>query len=170
MQAKLVQPVNPVPEIPGEVRWFLDYFVYVLQNSAAKLHNLSIESVVSSDNVATDCDVYILMAVYGDLYGHVGFSMRERVALDLTEIILQTPQDFFCNAIGDCLGEIINLIAGNIAAHAASQNITINISPPSIFYKTQPPALIVGSGGGVQARIKSECGQFTLEIFLRKAA
>jgi CheY-specific phosphatase CheX len=108
-----------------------------------------------------------MLTIRGDLFGHVGLGMSERTALDIVEILTEKPQDYFSNDIGDCLGEIVNQISGNIATHSAQKHLKLIISPPAIYYKTGYPRLIENNEEGWEFNIKSELGVFYLLIFLK---
>ena len=77
-------------------------------------------------------DISGIIGLSGEVSGAVAISMKDLTACQITEIITRKEHDAVDNKVTDAIGEIINIISGNVKKHFEDK-LRIKISLPSII-------------------------------------
>lgn len=77
-------------------------------------------------------DISGVIGLSGEVKGAVAISLLEETSLKITEILTQEKHEYIDEFVTDALGEIINIIAGNVKKHLESL-FKIKISLPTII-------------------------------------
>ena len=87
---------------------------------------------VSKDEFETIWDVSGIIGLSGEANGAVAISLKEETAFKLTTILTGKEYTFVDNEVTDVLGEIVNIITGNVK-NVFEKKHRIKISMPSII-------------------------------------
>ncbi|MCL2809851.1 MAG: chemotaxis protein CheX [Treponema sp.] len=87
---------------------------------------------VSKDEFETIWDISGIIGLSGEANGAVALSLKEPTAIDLTKILTGSEHDSIDKFVTDAMGEIINIIAGNVK-NVFEKKHRIKISMPSII-------------------------------------
>ena len=86
---------------------------------------------VSRDEYETNWDISGVIGLSGEASGAVAISMNDTTAIEVTKILTGQEHDSIDADVTDAVGEIINIIAGNVKKHF-EEELRIKISLPSI--------------------------------------
>jgi chemotaxis protein CheX len=106
-------------------------------------------------NAVTDWDISAIIGLTGEARGAVVISMKKALAVKLADILTGTRHQDLDGEVVDAIGEIVNIIAGNVKKHL-EETFKLIISLPTIV-QGQQHAIKWPSG---QARII--CIPFTI--------
>ena len=87
---------------------------------------------VSKDEFESIWDLSGIIGLSGDANGAVAISLKENTAFRLTKILTGNEHDSIDRFVTDAIGEIINIIAGNVK-NVFEKKHRIKISMPSII-------------------------------------
>ncbi|MCL2443246.1 MAG: chemotaxis protein CheX [Treponema sp.] len=87
---------------------------------------------VSKDEFETIWDVSGIIGLSGEAHGAVAISLKEKTAFSLTKILTGDEHTTIDRFVTDAMGEIINIIAGNVK-NVFEKKHRIKISMPSII-------------------------------------
>jgi len=87
---------------------------------------------VSKDEFETIWDVSGLIGLSGEAHGAVAISLKEETAFRLTNILTGKEYTTVDKEVTDMLGEVVNIIAGNVK-NVFEKKHRIKISMPSII-------------------------------------
>jgi chemotaxis protein CheX len=82
-------------------------------------------------NAPHEWDVSAVIGLTGEARGAVVISMKEPLALKLTDILTGTPHSNLDDEVIDAIGEIVNIVAGN-AKRGLEESFRLVISLPTI--------------------------------------
>jgi chemotaxis protein CheX len=83
-------------------------------------------------NSVDDWDISAVIGLTGEARGAVVISMKQELALKLTDTLTQTKHHSLDDEVADAIGEIINIIAGN-AKKGLEESFRLVISLPTII-------------------------------------
>ena len=86
---------------------------------------------VSKDEYATNWDISGIIGLSGEVSGAVVISMKEETAFNVTKTLTGTEHTSIDVDVTDAVGEIINIIAGNVKKNF-EEELRIKISLPTI--------------------------------------
>ena len=86
---------------------------------------------VAKDEYETNWDISGIIGLSGEASGAVAISMKDITAYKVTKILTGTEHDFIDSDVTDAVGEIINIIAGNVKRDF-EEELRIKISLPTI--------------------------------------
>ena len=86
---------------------------------------------VTKDEYEKIWDISGLIGLSGEVAGAVAISMNDQTALRITKILTGKDHSAFDTDVTDAIGEIINIIAGNVKKDF-EEELRIKISLPSI--------------------------------------
>ena len=86
---------------------------------------------VSKDEYESNCDISGIIGLSGEASGAVAISMKDKTALEVTKILTGTEHTKIDADVTDAVGEIINIIAGNVKKDF-EEELRIKISLPTI--------------------------------------
>ena len=86
---------------------------------------------ISKDEYETNWDISGIIGLSGEASGAVSISMKARTAFDVTEKLTGQAHNSFDSDVTDAVGEIINIIAGNVKK-SFEEDLKIRISIPTI--------------------------------------
>ena len=86
---------------------------------------------VAKDEHESDWDISGVIGLSGEVGGAVAISLKEKTALKVTAILTGSEYKTIDADVTDAVGEIINIIAGNVKKHF-EDNLRIKISLPTI--------------------------------------
>ncbi|MCL2721182.1 MAG: chemotaxis protein CheX [Treponema sp.] len=87
---------------------------------------------VSKDEFESIWDISGIIGLSGEANGAVALSLKEATAIGLTKILTGNEHDSIDKFVTDAMGEIINIIAGNVK-NVFEKKHRIKISMPSII-------------------------------------
>ena len=87
---------------------------------------------VSKDEFETIWDISGIIGLSGDAYGAVAISLKEETAFELTKILTGNEHTTVDRYVTDAMGEIINIIAGNVK-NIYEKKHRIKITMPTII-------------------------------------
>jgi len=87
---------------------------------------------VAKDEHETDWDISGVIGLSGEVGGAVAISLKEATALQVTTLLTGVKHKAIDDDVTDAVGEIINIIAGNVKKHF-EDNLRIKISLPTII-------------------------------------
>ena len=80
----------------------------------------------------TNWDISGIIGLSGETYGAVAISMKEATAFRITDFLTGEKHSEIDADVTDAIGELINIIAGNVKKHF-EEDLRIKISLPSII-------------------------------------
>lgn len=86
---------------------------------------------MARDTEKTDWDISGIIGLSGQASGAVAISMRDSIAFEITRTLTGTEHTSFDEDVIDAVGEIINIITGNVKKEF-EQSLKTRISLPSI--------------------------------------
>ncbi|MCL2231100.1 MAG: chemotaxis protein CheX [Treponema sp.] len=87
---------------------------------------------VSKDEFETIWDISGIIGLSGEAHGAVAISLKEETAFRLTSILTGKEYSVIDKEVTDMLGEVVNIIAGNVK-NVFEKKHRIKISMPSII-------------------------------------
>jgi chemotaxis protein CheX len=82
-------------------------------------------------NMAMDWDISAIIGLTGEARGAVVMSMKKKLAIKLTDLLTGTRHDDLDDEVVDAVGEIVNIIAGNVKKNL-EEAFKLIISLPTI--------------------------------------
>ena len=86
---------------------------------------------VEKDEYVSNWDISGIIGLSGEAHGAVAISLREATACQITEILTRSKHNSFDSDVTDAVGEIINIIAGNVKK-VFEEEFRVKISLPTI--------------------------------------
>jgi chemotaxis protein CheX len=86
---------------------------------------------VAKDEYETSWDISGVIGLSGEASGAVAISLKDVTAFQVTKILTGKNHDFFDTDVTDAVGEIINIIAGNVKKYF-EEELRVKISLPTI--------------------------------------
>ena len=86
---------------------------------------------VEKKEYESDSDISGIIGLSGEVAGAVAISLKEATVLQVTSLITGKKHTTIDDDVTDAVGEIINIIAGNVKKHF-EENLRITISLPTI--------------------------------------
>ena len=87
---------------------------------------------VAKDEYVASWDISGIIGLSGEASGAVAISLKENTACKVTSILTGEEHSTFDSDVTDAVGEIINIITGNVKKHF-EEEMKIKISLPSII-------------------------------------
>ena len=87
---------------------------------------------ISKDEYETNWDVSGIIGLSGEATGAVAISMKDVTALQVTKILTGSTHTYIDSDVTDAVGEIINIISGNVKKDF-EEELRIRISLPTII-------------------------------------
>ncbi|MDR2796076.1 MAG: chemotaxis protein CheX [Spirochaetaceae bacterium] len=114
---------------------YIRSFIDVCKNVFKELLNAEIEAgrpYFSNQTSYPNWDISGVIGIMGDVCGAVVISLKKRLALKLTEILTSRKRECLDDEVVDSIGEIINIIAGNLKLDF-EQEFRLVISLPTVI-------------------------------------
>jgi chemotaxis protein CheX len=115
---------------------YIQPFIKVCESVFREFCNTEVKAggvyFMSRDNSETDWDISGIIGLSGEASGAVAISMKDISALRITNILTGTEHTSFDSDVIDAVGEIINIIAGNVKKEF-EESLRTAISLPSII-------------------------------------
>jgi chemotaxis protein CheX len=108
-----------------------------------------------------DWDISSIIGLTGEARGAVVLSMKKGLAIKLTDLLTGTGHDDLDDEVVDAVGEIVNIIAGNVKKNL-EESFKLIISLPTIV---QGPAHVIKWPQGQARIICIPCIIFEDEVF-----
>jgi len=86
---------------------------------------------ITKEEYESNWDISGIIGLSGEASGAVAISMKDKTAFKLTKILTGSEHNSFDADVTDAIGEIINIISGNVKQHF-EEELRIKISLPSI--------------------------------------
>jgi chemotaxis protein CheX len=118
----------------GLLEKYIQPFIDVSQNVFKQLLNIDLEAdrpYFSDSGSITDWDISGFIGLSGEARGAVIISMKNKLALRLTTILTGKEHTTIDDNAVDAVGEIINIIAGNVKQNL-EQVFKLTISLPTV--------------------------------------
>ncbi len=115
-------------------------------------------------------DISGIIGLAGEAQGAIVLSLKKELALKITESLTKQPQDDITNIVFDAVGEIINIIAGNVKKELESM-FKLYISLPTIIEGQSHDMACLKSRGAYQICIPfkvQDRHSFSLTITLQQ--
>ena len=90
------------------------------------------EYVVSKEEYVSNWDISGVIGLSGDATGAVAISLKEKTAFQITKNLTGKEHTHFDSSVTDAVGEIINIITGNVKKDF-EEDMQIRISIPTII-------------------------------------
>ena len=87
---------------------------------------------VAKEEYDSNWDISGVIGLSGEASGAVAISLKDVTAFQVTKILTGMEHDYFDSDVVDAIGEIINIIAGNVKKNF-EEELKIKISLPSII-------------------------------------
>jgi chemotaxis protein CheX len=110
-------------------------FITVCCNVFKEFVGCEIESVhpfFSEKDTPHEWDYSAVIGITGDARGAVVISMKESLAEKVTTIITGTSEKPDMNDVTDAIGEIVNIVAGNVKRDLEEATFRLVISTPTV--------------------------------------
>ena len=86
---------------------------------------------ITKDEYESNWDISGIIGLSGEVSGAVAISMKDKTAFSVTKTLTGKEHTSFDADVTDAVGEIVNIIAGNVKKHF-EEELRIKISLPSI--------------------------------------
>ena len=86
---------------------------------------------VAKDEYVSSWDISGIIGLSGEASGAVAISLKENTACQITGLLTGKDHSYLDSDVTDAVGEIINIIAGNVKKHF-EEELRIKISLPTI--------------------------------------
>ncbi len=113
-------------------------------------------------------DASVLLGVTGDLKGSILFSFTTDMTLEMVKIMSGMEMSENDSFVSSALGEVANIIGGNAVTKLSEHKYICDIVPPQVFVG-QHKSLSMASGKSLVLPLKTEIGEFDINIFLKEA-
>ena len=113
-------------------------------------------------------DASVLLGVTGDLKGSILFSFTTDMTLEMVKIMSGMEMSEIDSFVSSALGEVANIIGGNAVTKLSEHKYVCDIVPPQVFVG-QHKSLSMASGKSLVLPLKTEIGEFDINIFLKEA-
>jgi chemotaxis protein CheX len=113
-------------------------------------------------------DASVLLGVTGDLKGSILFSFTTDMTLEMVKIMSGMEMSEIDSFVSSALGEVANIIGGNAVTKLSEHKYICDIVPPQVFVG-QHKSLSMASGKSLVLPLKTEIGEFDINIFLKEA-
>jgi len=94
---------------------------------------VSIQKPEISKDIARDCDVVTIVGFNGSLDGNLVYGFPKDLALDIISSMMGMPYDKLDDLAMSGIGELGNMVSGNIAINLEQIGKPIEITPPSVI-------------------------------------
>jgi len=155
------------------LKQYIEPFIKVCKNVFTEFVNLNLEAKLPyfmEKDAVTEWDISAIIGLTGEARGAVVISMKDELAIKLTAILTGKSQNVLYADVVDAVGEIINIIAGNVKQEL-EEAFRLVISLPTIV-KGKEHSINWPEG---QARVicipfsLSETDNFTLSVALESS-
>ena len=155
------------------MKQYIEPFIKVCKNVFTEFVNLNLEAKLPyfmEKDAVTEWDISAIIGLTGEARGAVVISMKDELAIKLTAILTGKSQNVLYADVVDAVGEIINIIAGNVKQEL-EEAFRLVISLPTIV-KGKEHSINWPEG---QARVicipfsLSETDNFTLSVALESS-
>ena len=155
------------------MKQYIEPFIKVCKNVFSEFVNLKLEAKLPyfmEKDAVTEWDISAIIGLTGEARGAVVISMKDELAIKLTAILTGKSQNVLYADVVDAVGEIINIIAGNVKQEL-EESFRLVISLPTIV-KGKEHSINWPEG---QARVicipfsLSETDNFTLSVALESS-
>ncbi len=110
---------------------FLDSFNHAVSSFFAS--SVKKSKVDLMDPYDPNADVYVALAVMGDINGTVFFSAKKKDALIIASKMIGTTLEQFDTLSASALQELLNITSGGAATKLSALGLETNISPPVLI-------------------------------------
>lgn len=93
---------------------------------------LNMEIVPADDGRATVFMISGIVGISGGVNGYVAVRSSSRLAARIASAMFASEYDNITTEVKDAIGEITNMVAGNIKSHLDGAGDLFNLSPPSV--------------------------------------
>ena len=117
------------------MKQYIQPFIKVCKSVFRDFLNLELEAKVPyliDKNQASEWDLSAIIGLSGEARGAVVISMKQELAIKLTSILTGKPDVITRDEIIDAVGEIVNIVAGNVKYDLES-SFKLFISLPTII-------------------------------------
>jgi chemotaxis protein CheX len=113
---------------------YIQFFIDVTRNVFEEFLNTKIEAdrpYFSDKNTYPHWDISGVIGVTGEATGVFVMSMKKDLAATIAKILTNKTHTGLDDDVVDCVGEIINIISGNVKAHF-EEDFKLTISLPTV--------------------------------------
>ena len=99
------------------MKQYIEPFIKVCKNVFSEFVNLKLEAKLPyfmEKDAVTEWDISAIIGLTGEARGAVVISMKDELAIKLTAILTGKAHNILYADVVDAVGEIINIIAGNV--------------------------------------------------------
>jgi chemotaxis protein CheX len=114
---------------------YIQPFINVSKNVFKNLLNVDIDAGrphFSDEASYPNWDISGIIWLTGEAHGAVVISMKKDLAIELTQILTEKDHNDFDDEVVDSVGEIVNIIAGNVK-HDLENSFRLVISLPTVI-------------------------------------
>ncbi|MCL2066325.1 MAG: chemotaxis protein CheX [Treponema sp.] len=115
---------------------FIQPFIKIVENVFRVVCKTDVTSgrvfFVSKDEYESNWDISGIIGLSGQVIGAVAISLKDKTACQVTKILTGKDHDHIDTLVSDTIGEIINIIVGNVKKDF-EEELRIKISLPTII-------------------------------------
>ena len=116
------------------MKQYIEPFIKVCKNVFSEFVNLKLDAKLPyfmEKDASTEWDISAVIGLTGEARGAVVISMKDELAIKLTAILTGKAHNVLYADVVDAVGEIINIIAGNVKQEL-EESFRLVISLPTI--------------------------------------
>ncbi|MDR0399830.1 MAG: chemotaxis protein CheX [Treponema sp.] len=113
---------------------YIQPFIDVCKNVFKEFVGLDLSAgrpYFAGTNTITDWDISAIIGLTGEARGAVVISMKKDIAIKVTDILTESRHSSLDDEVVDAVGEIVNIIAGNVKKNL-EESFRLIISLPTI--------------------------------------
>jgi chemotaxis protein CheX len=112
-------------------------------------------------------DANIIIGMTGDIYGSVLFSFPKDMTLEMVKIMSGMELEEIDVFVSSAIGEIANIISGNVVTYFAKDNYKCDIVPPQIVLGVNK-SVSMATDKAISVSLKTEIGEFDICVSLKE--
>ena len=133
------------------------------------LNDISDKPYAVNDGVHGQMDIVIAIGITGDLEGKVVYHFPKETSLKMVNIMSGMEFEEIDEFVTSAMGEIANIISGNVLSNLSEQELTCDILPPEILATETLAEQIKNYNFKSGMQITTDIGEVNLEIMFNKA-
>jgi chemotaxis protein CheX len=122
--------------------------------------NLEIEPTEEEGNLSADGTIIGVISIVGDVEWSVFLGLPRATTDQLMKRFTGFEIPFDCEDIGDAVGELTNVLAGQVKKQLANRKVNAKISLPSVMRATSMEVLVQQGTSATKTCFDSEVGKF----------
>jgi len=119
------------------------------------------------DEMRSNFDVSVVCTISGDIVGKMVLSLSSNAALELAEAMMNKPVDSFEMEAQSAVQEFMNMITGNALTMLAGEGISVQLSPPTLFYNHYVSTITADCPIALTLPLKTDWGEIEFNVALR---